>query len=100
LAVVVVFRRITEHEFFNGHRFENGNGVPAAGESMALAGSWGAFAGSGATATPAAPSRVRPVPFRTNQSFAFSIDNGYINNQRSGRSGVGKIPAQHRVASF
>jgi aryl-phospho-beta-D-glucosidase BglC (GH1 family) len=67
--------------FFAASASDNGNGCSSGGGINGSCGdSWGAFAGSGATANGRRTFTGSPSALGTNQSFTFSIDNGYVDN--------------------
>jgi len=67
--------------FFTASASDNGGGCSSGGGINGGCGvSWGAFAGSGAIANARRAFTGSPGALQTNQSFAFSIDNGYVNN--------------------
>ncbi len=67
--------------FFTASASDNGSGCSSGGGINGSCGkSWGAFAGNGAIANARRAFTGSPSALQTNQSFTFSIDNGYVNN--------------------
>src|SRR5882724_9118001 len=67
--------------FLTSTASNNGNGCSSGGGINGACGkSWGAFAGNGAIANARRAFTGLPSALQTNQSFSFSIDNGYVNN--------------------
>ena len=68
--------------FFTASASDNGNGCASGGGINGTCGvSWGAFAGNKGIANARRAFTGSPNSLQTNQSFAFSFDNGYVDTK-------------------